>query len=115
MSCLRKQQARAGDVVTSARAITADILKKIFDFNEVYRKTHSLEAVGKRGDFSVWGNSNTRCMLQFLYVLSFWCLLRYDEALNIEFNQVEMDRDDDGIIYLRISLPFRKTHQYGGE
>jgi hypothetical protein len=109
------KQARAGDIVTSARAITADILKKIFDFNEVYRKTHPLEVVGKRGDFSIWGNSNTCCMLQFLYILSFWCLLRYDEALNIDFNQIEMDAWEDGTMYLRISLPFRKTHQYGGE
>jgi hypothetical protein len=61
-----------------------------------------------------WSNSNTRCMLQFLYVLSFWCLLRYDEALNIDFNQIEMELGGDGVVYLKISLPFRKTHQYGG-
>lgn len=53
-------------------------------------------------------------MLQFLYVLSFWCLLRYDEALNIDFNQIEMEVGGDGVVYLKISLPFRKTHQYGG-
>ena len=45
-------------------------------------------------------------MLQFLYVLSFWCLLRYDEALNIDFNQIEMEVGGDGVVYLKISPPF---------
>jgi len=73
--------------------------------------THSPEVIGERG--SDWGNANTRSMLHFLYLVSFWCLLRYDEALNIEFKQIEMDVGSDGITYLKISLPFRKTHQYG--
>jgi len=91
------------------------MLKKLFEFNEAFHITHPPNAARKQGDPSAWGNSNTRLMLQFLYVVSFWCLLRYDEALNIEFHQIEMAWGDDGVTFLKISLPFRKTHQYGGE
>lgn len=113
-SCFDWQQACAGEVVTSARAITQEIMKRIFDFNEAFCVAHPPHTTSKR-DTSNWGNSNTRQMLQFLYVVSFWCLLRYDEALNIEFHQIEMAQGDDGITFLKISLPFRKTHQFGGE
>jgi len=54
-------------------------------------------------------------MLHFCYLLMFWCLLRYDEALNLEFHQVEMGVDELGIHYLEIRLPHRKTHQTGGQ
>jgi hypothetical protein len=54
-------------------------------------------------------------MLHFCYLLMFWCLLRYDEALNLEFHQVEMGVDEFGIHCLEIRLPHRKTHQTGGQ
>lgn len=106
-------QVRAGEVVTSARAITQDIIQKLYDFNCRYSSTHRVEAVPKRGDPGDWGNANTRCMLHFLYLVSFWCLLRYDEALHIEFHQVRLEKGQDGIMVLEVSLPFRKTHQLG--
>jgi len=101
-------------VVTSARAITRDIIQKMFESNEAYAMTHSTERISKRNDSLDWGNAHTRCMLHFCYLLMFWCLLRYDEALSLEFHQVQLRTDSIGILYLEVQLPFRKTHQTGG-
>jgi len=75
--------------------------------------THSTERISKRNDSLDWGNAHTRCMLHFCYLLMFWCLLRYDEALSLEFHQVQLRTDSIGILYLEVQLPFRKTHQTG--
>ena len=100
-------------MVTSARAITHDIIKKLYESNEAYAMTHSTESISKLGDDLDWGNTHTRCMLHFCYLLLFWCLLRYDEALGLEFHQVQLRKDDLGVAYLEVQLPFRKTHQTG--
>ena len=52
-------------------------------------------------------------MLQCIYTIAFLCLLRFDEVLRIELKDVEVIDQKKGQI--RLSLPFRKTHQYGGE
>ncbi|KAF9513481.1 hypothetical protein BS47DRAFT_1344256 [Hydnum rufescens UP504] len=56
-------------------------------------------------------------MLHLLYVLSFWCLLRYDEALRIQCSEVSLEfiKGEQGIkaLALKLMLPFRKTNQYG--
>jgi hypothetical protein len=108
-------QVRAGDVVTSARAITHDIIKKLYESNEAYSATHSVESLSKHGDALDWGNAHTRSMLHFCYLIMFWCLLRYDEALGLEFHQVQLCKDDLGIFSLEVQLPFRKTHQTGSK
>lgn len=76
---------------------------------------HSVETIASRGDPLNWGNAHTRCMLHFCYMLAFWCFLRFDEALNIEFHQVQLGVDAQGIQYLEVQLPWRKTHQLGGK
>ena len=101
-------------MVTSARAITRGILRNLYEYNEAYIATHRVDSVSKR-DAADWGNAHTCRMLHFCYLLMFWCLLRYDEALNLEFHQVEMGVDEFGIHYLEVRLPHRKTHQTGGQ
>lgn len=112
---LQLQQVRAGEQPTSARAITSDILKELYEYNTEFSGTHSVEAITPRGDPFNWANAHTRCMLHFCYLLAFWCFLRFDEALNIEFHQVQLKFDDQGIAYLEIQLPWRKTHQLGSK
>lgn len=104
-----------GEIVTSARAITQDIIKKLYQYNDAYEKTHSVDSIARRGDQTNWGNSHVRCMLHCCYLIMFWCLFRYDEALHLEFHQVELDQDECGIIFLKIQLNHRKTHQEGSK
>lgn len=53
-----------------------------------------------------------RTMLQCIYILSFLCLLRSDEALHIRWEH--LDLYDKATGKMKLTLPFRKTHQYGG-
>jgi hypothetical protein len=51
-------------------------------------------------------------MLHAIYCISFLCLLRSDEALHIQVHELVPEWDKKR---LRLTLPFRKTDQYGGE
>lgn len=115
---LNRWTLQAGEVSTSARAITHQDLKALHSFNESYRKEHPVSAVPRRNDPTAWGNGNTRCMLHLLYLVSFWCLLRYDEALNIQWSDLTfVDRagSESGQAYIVVDVEFRKTHQLGGK
>ena len=58
-----------------------------------------------------WGGGRARRLLQAVYVISFLCLLRVDEVLKIQVHDIE--RVDDRCF--KLTLPFRKTSQVGGE
>ncbi|KAJ7861847.1 hypothetical protein B0H14DRAFT_2741456 [Mycena olivaceomarginata] len=60
-----------------------------------------------------WASHSIRMMLQLLYIVSMLCLLRYDEALRITWQDVTFDMET-GVLRIRLDLPFRKTHQNGG-
>jgi hypothetical protein len=51
-------------------------------------------------------------MLQCIYSIAFLCLLRFDEVLRIQLKDIEVVDKLKGQI--KLTLPFRKTHQYGG-
>ena len=54
-------------------------------------------------------------MLHTAYTISFLYMLRFDEVLKIQAHHIEvldMTRETGEI---RLSLPFRKTHQTGGK
>lgn len=90
----------------------------MFEFNENYRENHVVSEIPQRGDPTSWGNPNTRCMLQFLYLVSFWCLLRYDEALKIKWSDLRFvtgSESESGVPHIIVDVAFRKTHQLGGE
>jgi len=60
-----------------------------------------------------WGGARLRMMLQCVYTIAFLCLLRFDEVLRIELKDIEVIDKNEG--HIALTLPFRKTHQYGGE
>ena len=57
-----------------------------------------------------WGGGHTHRLLAAAYTLAFWCMLRVDEVLKIQMHQIKVS---DTV--LTLTLPYRKTHQYGGE
>ena len=94
----------------SARAISSLILQKIYDFNQTLEMTDVATE-------PQWGTRALRCMFFCLYQLSFWCLLRYDEALKLRCKDVSIIQRSDAqkSLCLRVNVPFRKTEQYGGK
>jgi hypothetical protein len=59
-----------------------------------------------------WGGAKLRMMLQCIYTIAFLCLLRFDEVLRIHMKDIEVIDKVKG--HIKLVLPFRKTHQYGG-
>jgi len=59
-----------------------------------------------------WGGAKLRMMLQCIYTIAFLCLLRFDEVLQIELKNIDVVDKFKG--HIKLTLPFRKTHQYGG-
>ncbi|KAF7791348.1 hypothetical protein EIP86_002362 [Pleurotus ostreatoroseus] len=115
MISLRRRKIRGGEVVTSARAMNEDVMKQLYDYNTRV----PLESLApnpkkrKTEDASHWAGYQVRMMLHFLYVLSMLCLLRYDEALNIRWEDISIGLTTEGVYFIRLDLPFRKTHQFG--
>jgi len=72
------------------------------DWNSEYREL---------AEISNWGGPNQRIMMQAIYLIAFTCLLRFDEVLKIQHHHIEIVDDFNG--HIRLTLPFRKTHQYG--
>lgn len=110
-------QVRAGEIVTSARAIDEPTMKTIYNYNITFTKDVGGLGVRKRKreDPTLWAGQNIRTMLNFLYVVSFLCLLRYDEALRIRWDDISYGEDEHGELFTELKLPFRKTHQNGGK
>ncbi|KAJ7107691.1 DNA breaking-rejoining enzyme, partial [Mycena epipterygia] len=113
MVSLRKRKVRGGEVATSARAITPDTILKLHEYNkqpEVAEiKPIKCRKWNEPVDVNQWGGGRSRLMLHAVYVISFLCLLRFDEALKIQLQDIQ--RIDEHTFQL--TLPFRKTSQYG--
>ncbi len=63
-----------------------------------------------------WCGGNVRKLLQAVYLITFTCLLRIDEALKIQLHDIEFGIDDvDGTHFVSITLPFRKSSPFGGK
>jgi hypothetical protein len=60
-------------------------------------------------DISNWGGPLQRLMMQAIYVISFLCLLRFDEVLKIQHHHIEVIDMDQ--YHIRLTLPFRKTRK----
>ena len=107
---------RSGEVVTSAHAINEDTLKALYEFNLSIPNVEFGPNPRKRKAEhpESWGGSAIRTMLGFAYILSFLCLLRYDEALTLHWHWMKLETVD-GQCRLKVSLPCQKTHQLGGE
>ncbi|KIK03877.1 hypothetical protein K443DRAFT_5035 [Laccaria amethystina LaAM-08-1] len=112
MSGLHHQKVKAGCEATSARAVTLDIIGRLYDFNHRPEnwalKQYNPVSRQDTTKLHEWGGGLTRRALHAIYTISFLCLLCIDEVLKIRRSHIEFE--DHRII---ITLPFRKTHQYG--
>ena len=57
-----------------------------------------------------WGGGRARRLLQVAYTIAFTCLLRVDEVLKIQCQDIILLDDDR----MQLTLRFRKTSQFGG-
>jgi hypothetical protein len=57
-----------------------------------------------------WGGGRARRLLGLAYIIAFNCLLRVDEVLKIQCQDLVLIPGNK----LRLTLPFRKTNQFGG-
>ncbi|KAJ7648509.1 DNA breaking-rejoining enzyme [Mycena rosella] len=114
MTSLRRRKVRAGEVATSARAITQETLRKVYDFNHQPEVAEIKEyAAGSRKQMKgphEWGGGRARRLLHLAYVLAFLCLLRFDEVLKIQMQDIEWVSET----CIKLTLPYRKTNQFGG-
>ncbi|KAJ6628421.1 hypothetical protein B0H10DRAFT_2160891 [Mycena sp. CBHHK59/15] len=119
MISLRRNKVRAGEVVTSARAMDEPTMKKLWTYNTQFpvESSSSYGSTSKKRRHEHpedWAGHSVRMMLQLLYIVSMLCLLRYDEALRITWQDVQLEQLEHGVLRVWLDLPFRKTHQNGG-
>jgi hypothetical protein len=90
----------------------------LYDFNHQPEKWNlSIQVEGiistthqDQPDIHQWGGPLRRRAVQAIYTITFLCMLRIDEALKIQFHHIEI-----GEKIIILTLPFCKTHQFGGE
>lgn len=92
-----------------------EIMVALYDFNHQPEKWNlSIEGIPSKHqdqpDIHQWGGPLRRRAVQAIYTIAFLCMLRIDEALKIQFHHIEI-----GEKKIILTLPFRKTHQFGGE
>ncbi|KAH9840012.1 uncharacterized protein C8Q71DRAFT_795217 [Rhodofomes roseus] len=118
MVSLQRRKVRAGEDVTSARAITHETMKKLYEYNVNFasdgtRATTSRKRKAEHPE--QWAGYRVRRMLHLLYVVSMLCLLRVEEALRIMWTDIRMFvTDKDKLHCVQLDLPFRKQAQNGG-
>ena len=86
------------------------MLKKLYDINHSFPIYRIGEA--PPSSESHWGGGRLRLMLQCIYSIAFLCLLRFDEVLKIQAHHIEVISEVEG--HIKLTLPFRKTHKFGG-
>jgi integrase len=62
-----------------------------------------------------WAGSTVRLMLQLMFITAMLLLLRFDEVLRITWSDIHFEHYQPRRRRIRLMLPFRKTHQYGGK
>ena len=97
--------------MTSARAIDSETLKKLYYFNIGF-PSESLAPAGRTSDRTNWGGQRVRLMLQTVYIVAFLCLLRFDEALSMTWDNVHFENWEN-TFHVCLELTIHKTHQYG--
>ncbi|KAG1884892.1 hypothetical protein F4604DRAFT_1878459 [Suillus subluteus] len=118
-------------------AMDEPTLKELWVFNCAAERNEHVRISRKRKAEHPedWGGFLIQMMLYLLYLVSFLCLLRFDEALQITWHDVSFQVKDpllkghwidatpkifnQGIFkgsdfHVRLMLPFRKMHQHGG-
>jgi hypothetical protein len=90
------------------------LLRRLYEKNKSVLIQHDLVRMRKFENVEdvQWGGGRLRLMLQCIYTIAFLCLLRFDEVLRIQLKDIEVIDKEKG--HIKLTLPFRKTHQYGG-
>jgi hypothetical protein len=97
----------------SSRAVNPELLRALYNYNhhpDRWAIRSYAPHVGARA-LDDWGGGRTRRALQCAYLLAFWCLLRFDEVLNIQFQDICFVAPT----CISLTLRRRKNAQYGGE
>ncbi|KAJ3795806.1 hypothetical protein GGU11DRAFT_878935 [Lentinula aff. detonsa] len=105
----------AGETSTSARAVTSELLAELHHFNNQpeFRESHVHWSSSRKAPKGQLG-PRARTMLNLGYNLAFCGLLRVDELLKIQMQDVTIsDIAKTGKTKLILRLPFRKTSQFG--
>jgi hypothetical protein len=110
-------QVRAGEVVTSARAMDEQTMKELYEYNINFANEDLGPTSNKRKAEAPqsWAGSTVRLMLQLMFVTAMLLLLRFEEVLRITWSDVQFEYYQPRQRRIRLMLPFRKTHQYGGQ
>jgi integrase len=87
-------------------------MEKLYDYNHLpeYWKICDDQPYTNKHSIHNWGGPLTRRAALAIYTVMFLCLLRVDEVLNIKMEHIVFE--DRKVI---LTLPFRKTHQFGGK
>jgi len=89
-------------------------MEALYDFNHQPSKWDIYEATTSRyqdgHSIHQWGGPMHRRAAKAIYTIAFLCMLRVDEALKIQMYHIEI-----GAKTSTLTLPFSKTHQFGGE
>ncbi|PPR02923.1 hypothetical protein CVT26_009778 [Gymnopilus dilepis] len=112
MVSLKRRKFRDGGLHTmSSRAITSSDIRKLYDFNNSEGRDIILPYSGStpRSE-KEWGGPRARLLVHAVVTLAFVCLLRVDEVLKLQFEDITQHPGDR----LQIILPFRKNSQFGG-
>jgi hypothetical protein len=98
----------------SSQVVNPELLKALSGFNCMPQywtiKSYPQLWSGTGRDLQNWEGRHARRLLQAIYTLAFWCLLHFDEVLKIQFQDLEVISST----CIKLTLPFRKTDQFGG-
>jgi len=86
-------------------------MEKLYDFNHQAELWEVRKCAPNSQNASLWGGPFHRQLVQAVYPISFLCLLRIDEVLKICREHIRLEENGK----VTLTLPFRKTHQFGGE
>lgn len=94
--------------------MSKEILEELYYYNN-QPEVAEIKPITRRkrndaADINEWGGGRSRKMLHAVYIISFLCLLRFDEALKIQLQDIRWLNESS----FELTLPFRKTSQYGG-
>ncbi|KAJ7743734.1 hypothetical protein DFH07DRAFT_749786 [Mycena maculata] len=108
MASLKRRKIQSGETASSARAITPAMLETLYDFNHENGRS-TMKPYGS-AEPKRWSGARARRLCWTAYLIAFTCLLQVDEVLKIQAHEIRLDPDSDALI---VTLPFRKTQQYG--
>ena len=98
----------------SSRAITAHHIRQIYDYNNTPESLAPVpfQQTPRNAEKSLddWGGPRIRLLVHAITVLSFTCLLRSDEVVNLRVEDVTVLHPD----CISVCLTSRKTSQFGG-